>query len=152
MLLLTDTGAHFGLYSRRNGMNKRKIWILVISVAFAAGVVLLFRIVTVTTLATEGSEAASAQSTAEEASQASNQEALVSGDSDQASAAEALIGQTLTRSQIEESLGACSKFEMSANGCERGVYAGRFYYDGYTIFSRTYDKGETFYIVSINAN
>jgi hypothetical protein len=39
---------------------------------------------------------------------------------------------------------------MSSEGCERGVYAGRFYYDGFTIFSRTYDKGQTFSIVSIN--
>ena len=64
--------------------------------------------------------------------------------------AEALIGQTLTRDEIEDTLGECEKFDMSSDGCERGVYAGRFYYDGYAIFSRTYDKGQTFSIVSVS--
>ncbi len=64
--------------------------------------------------------------------------------------AEKLVGETLTRQEVKERLGKWEKFEMSSNGCERGVFAGRFYYEGFIIFSRTYDKGETFSIVSIN--
>ncbi len=64
--------------------------------------------------------------------------------------AEALIGKTLTREEIEAALGKCVKFDMSNEGCERGVYAGRFYFDKFTIFSRTYDKGQTFNVVSVN--
>ena len=41
-------------------------------------------------------------------------------------------------------------FELDGNGCERGVYAGRFYYDGFILYSRTYDKGETFHVMSVN--
>ena len=67
-----------------------------------------------------------------------------------AEAAEGLIGQTLTREEIEGTLGECEKFYLTDEGCDRGVHAGRFYYDGYAIFSRTYDKGQTFSIVSVN--
>lgn len=65
-------------------------------------------------------------------------------------AAEALIGQSLTKEEVEAAVGKWNDFDMSSNGCERGVYAGRFYYDDFNIFSRTYDKGQTFSIVSVN--
>ena len=52
--------------------------------------------------------------------------------------------------QIEEKVGKWNDFELDGNGCERGVYAGKFFYDNIRINSRTYDKGETFHIVSVN--
>lgn len=64
--------------------------------------------------------------------------------------AKALIGSTLSMEEIKEKLGKYKKFNMSSDGCERGVYAGRFYYEGFNIFSRTYNKGKTFHIVSVN--
>ena len=52
--------------------------------------------------------------------------------------------------EIEEKVGKWNDFELDGNGCERGVYAGKFFYDNIRINSRTYDKGETFHIVSVN--
>ena len=69
------------------------------------------------------------------------------GDKD---AAQELVGQSLTRDEIEAAVGTPSKFVMSSAGCERGVYGGYFYYDGFSIFSRSYDKGGTFTVVSIS--
>lgn len=65
-------------------------------------------------------------------------------------AAEKLIDQTVSRDEIEEQVGKWNDFELDGNGCERGVYAGKFFYDNIRINSRTYDKGETFHIVSVN--
>lgn len=65
-------------------------------------------------------------------------------------AAEDLIDQTVSRDEVKESVGEWDRFEMDGNGCERGVYAGKFYYGDFTIYSRTYDKGETFHIMSVN--
>lgn len=65
-------------------------------------------------------------------------------------AAEALIGQEMTMDEVEAKLGAAKDFSMSAEGCERGVMQGIFYYDDFTVFSRTYDKGGTFTIVSVS--
>lgn len=65
-------------------------------------------------------------------------------------AAEKMIDQTVTREEIEEKVGKWNDFELDGNGCERGVYAGKFYYDNIRINSRTYDKGETFRIVAVN--
>lgn len=65
-------------------------------------------------------------------------------------AAEALIGQSLTREEIEEAVGAGERFEMNNAGCERGVYGGYFYYSNFSIFSKTYDKGGSFTIVSVS--
>lgn len=65
-------------------------------------------------------------------------------------AAEVLIDQTVSRDKIEEEVGEWNDFELDGNGCERGVFAGRFFYDDFTIYSRTYDKGETFHVMSIN--
>ena len=65
-------------------------------------------------------------------------------------AAEKMIDQTVSRDEIEEKVGRWNDFELDGNGCERGVYAGKFYYDNIRINSRTYDKGETFRIVAVN--
>lgn len=64
-------------------------------------------------------------------------------------AAEKLINQTVTRDEIEEKVGEWNNFELDGAGCERGVYAGKFFYDNILINSRTYDKGETFRIVTV---
>ena len=64
-------------------------------------------------------------------------------------AAEKLIDQTVTRDEIEEQVGEWNNFELDGAGCERGVYAGKFFYDNILINSRTYDKGETFRIVTV---
>ena len=64
-------------------------------------------------------------------------------------AAEKLIDQTVTRDEIEEKVGEWNNFELDGAGCERGVYAGKFLYDNILINSRTYDKGETFRIVTV---
>lgn len=63
--------------------------------------------------------------------------------------AEKLLDQTVTRKEIEEKVGEWNNFEMDGAGCERGVYAGKFFYDNILINSRTYDKGETFRIVIV---
>lgn len=64
--------------------------------------------------------------------------------------AEKLIDKTLSQDEVENALGKWERFEMSSDGCERGVYAGRFYYENLILYSRTYDKGQTFHIMSIN--
>lgn len=64
--------------------------------------------------------------------------------------AENLIGKTVTQDDVKSKVGNWKDFEMSNQGCERGVYAGRFYYDNFIIFSKTYDKGDTYHIESIN--
>ena len=64
-------------------------------------------------------------------------------------AAEKLIDQTVTRDEIDEKVGEWNNFELDGAGCERGVYAGKFFYDNILINSRTYDKGETFRIVTV---
>ena len=64
--------------------------------------------------------------------------------------AETLIGQTVSRDKIQETVGEWKKFELDGNGCERGVFAGKFYYENFILYSRTYDKGETFHVLSIN--
>lgn len=63
--------------------------------------------------------------------------------------AEKLLDQTVTHEEIEKKVGEWNNFEMDGAGCERGVYAGKFFYDNILINSRTYDKGETFRIVIV---
>ena len=65
-------------------------------------------------------------------------------------AAEKMIDQTVSRDEIEEKVGKWNDFELDGNGCERGVYAVKFYYYNIRINSRTYDKGETFRIGAVN--
>lgn len=64
-------------------------------------------------------------------------------------AAEKLIGHTYSRDEIEEKVGKWNNFELDGAGCERGVYAGKFFYDNIIVLSRTYDKGKTFRVVSV---
>lgn len=63
--------------------------------------------------------------------------------------AEKLLEQTVTRDEIREKVGEWNNFELDGAGCERGVYAGKFFYDNILINSRTYDKGETFRIIIV---
>jgi uncharacterized protein YceK len=69
------------------------------------------------------------------------------GDKD---AASALVGQKLSKEDIEAQVGTGERFEMSSAGCERGVYAGYFYYKNFSIYSVTYDKGGTFTVKSVS--
>lgn len=91
-------------------------------------------------------ESPSAQATQEESSP-EDEGGEAAGDK---AAAEALVGTSATRDEIEAAVGDGERFEMSAAGCERGVYAGYFYYDGFSIFTRTYDQGKTFSVVAVN--
>jgi hypothetical protein len=70
--------------------------------------------------------------------------------SSQKKAAKKLIGKTCTRKYIQNKVGKPKRFVMSNAGCERGVYAGNFYYKKFTIHTRTYNKGKTFRVVSVN--
>lgn len=122
-------------------MNKKKIavmgMLLVVLVGAFAGIAVT---ITKTTPAASSAEGGS------------DNDQKVSGEADDSmkAAAETLIDQTVSRDKVKEEVGEWKDFEMDGNGCERGVYAGRFYYDGFIIYSRTYDKGETFHIMSIN--
>ena len=77
-------------------------------------------------------------------------EAKTSGRKGNLKAAEKLIDQTVSREEIEEQVGEWNNFELDGAGCERGVYAGKFFYDNIIINSRTYDKGETFRVVEVS--
>ena len=85
-----------------------------------------------------------------EASENEDKKSSTTGNVGDKEAAEKMIDQTVTREEIEEKGGEWNDFELDGNGCERGVYAGKFYYDNIRINSRTYDKGETFRIVAVN--
>ena len=78
---------------------------------------------------------------------ASNGQVTATGNKE---AADNLIGESVTQEDVEDNVGVWKDFEMNSEGCERGVYAGIFYYDNFTIFSRTYDIGQTYEIVSVN--
>ena len=99
----------------------------------------------VTTDATAAVDESSAATEVDDADAAA--ETRAAGDKE---AAEGLIGTSVTRDELEAAVGSGEKFEMSAAGCERGVYAGYFYYDGFSIFTRTYDQGKTFSVVAVN--
>lgn len=64
--------------------------------------------------------------------------------------AEALIGENITQDEIQSKVGKWNDFEMSSESCERGVYAGKFFYNSFIIHTRTYDQGQTFSVVSVN--
>lgn len=72
-----------------------------------------------------------------------------SGKTGDKQAADKLIGHTYTREEIEEKVGEWNDFELDGAGCERGVYAGKFFYDNIIVLSRTYDKGKTFRVISV---
>lgn len=77
-------------------------------------------------------------------------EAKASGREGDQKAAEKLLDQTVSSEEIEEQVGKWNNFELDGAGCERGVYAGKFFYDNIIINSRTYDKGETFRVVEVS--
>ena len=84
-----------------------------------------------------------------EASENEDKKSSTTGNVGDKEAAEKMIDQTVTREEIEEKVGEWNNFELDGAGCERGVYAGKFFYDNILINSRTYDKGETFRIVTV---
>ena len=131
-----------------NKTGSKKVWVIL-----ACAVLLALAIVLAVSIGRSAADASAAQSAAVSAagsgSSAASAAAAQSGTGERGKA-EALIGKTVSREDVQKAVGEWKKFEMSANGCERGVYAGRFYYQDFTIFSRTYDKGETFRIVSVN--
>lgn len=121
-------------------MNRKKILGLCISMLF---VFMIFAGITVVVTVTTEPAAAG------EIVEGSKSQEQGSGKGDK-NAAETLIDQTVSREKIEETAGKWKEFELDGNGCERGVYAGKFYYEDFMIYSRTYDKGKTFHIMSVN--
>ena len=102
-------------------------------------------------------ETASAVEEAASSVEAAAEEKLVGGDNSRGAGAvgdrekaESLINSDLSRDELEAAIGTCGDFEMSSKGCERGVYAGLFYYDNFILHSRTYDMGKTFHITAVN--
>ena len=114
-------------------------------------VIAVFAVITITvTSTTLSSEETAAESVVgSEEKDASSDTDSPTGKADR-DTAESLIGQDLSRDQVKEKLGEWNDFNMDGNGCERGVYAGRFYYDDFILYSRTYDLGKTFRIMSVN--
>ena len=68
-----------------------------------------------------------------EASENEDKKSSTTGNVGDKEAAEKMIDQTVTREEIEEKVGEWNDFELDGNGCERGVYAGKFYYDNIRI-------------------
>lgn len=140
----TSTGAHFAIYakashqsySRRKIMTKKKkILLIVLLLVLGCAFIGIGVLVTSSTMADSNNQRAR---TSEGTHKAGNREG-----------AESLIDQTVSREEIQETVGEWEDFELDGNGCERGVYAGRFYYENFILYSRTYDKGETFHVMSI---
>jgi len=122
-------------------MEKKKLVILVVSMLLLVGIFGVIA-VTITNSETNTQAKADASKDMEKSGQTSE-----GGGKE---AAETLIDKTVSRDEVKENVGEWDRFEMDGNGCERGVYAGKFYYGDFTIYSRTYDKGETFHIMSVN--
>lgn len=122
-------------------MEKKKLVILAVSMLLLVGI---FGVIAVTITNSETNTQAKAD--ASEDTEKSGQTSEGGGKE----AAETLIDKTVSRDEVKENVGEWDRFEMDGNGCERGVYAGKFYYGDFTIYSRTYDKGETFHIMSVN--
>lgn len=118
-------------------MNKKKL----VGIIAVFAVIVIGVVIGITMTATSTTSGTSTEA------DASGTAGSASGDK---AAAEELIDETVSQDDIEESVGKWADFEMNNEGCERGVYAGIFYYDNFTIFSRTYDKGQTYHIVSVN--
>ncbi|MBA4698602.1 MAG: hypothetical protein H2212_04140 [Ruminococcus sp.] len=125
-------------------MNRKKILTLLVFAVLIIGVFALVNVIEMST--TEANTETGTEADITRDSTKSN----ASSTSSEKKAAEELIGETISREEIEENVGKWEEFEMSSAGCERGVYAGKFYYEEFTIFSRTYNKGKTFRIVSVN--
>lgn len=125
-------------------MNRKKILMLLVFVALIIGAFVLVQAIETSTIGAD-----SAKGT-EVTGATASKDSGASASSEKKAAAEELIGETLSREEIEQKLGAWEEFDMNSAGCERGVYAGEFYYEDFQIFSRTYNKGKTFRIVSVN--
>ncbi len=130
-------------------MEKKKLIILAVSMLLLIGVFAVIA-VTITNSETGTQAGADAKETEKKADVSGDGEKSGSPSGGGMEAAEDLIDQTVSRDEVKESVGEWDRFEMDGNGCERGVYAGKFYYGDFTIYSRTYDKGETFHIMSVN--
>lgn len=118
-------------------MSKKKTILMIVSLLLLSVVFIgMGVVVTSSTVADSGKKSAQAE---EGANKTGNKEG-----------AETLIDQTVSRDEIEKTVGKWNRFELDGNGCERGVYAGKFYYENFILYSRTYDKGETFHVMSIN--
>ena len=129
-------------------MDKKRRNKLLIALACMALVIGAFALITVAVTSTTMAEAETDADKEAEISSGTKNDA--SSDSSEKKAAEKLIDKTVSREKVKKNVGEWEKFEMSSDGCERGVYAGKFYYKDFTIFSRTKDKGKTFHIVSVN--
>lgn len=116
-------------------MTKKKTILLIVLLLLLSGIFVGIGVLVTSSTVTE----TEAQSTQEEKVKIGNKEG-----------AETLIDQTVSRDEIQETVGEWKKFELDGNGCERGVFAGKFYYENFILYSRTYDKGETFHVLSIN--
>ena len=127
-------------------MNKKIILIAVAVVALFIGAFVLITVTTPSTTATNVEESTKAKSDDIEES-SSDESASTVGDK---AAADELIDQTVSGDEIEKTVGKWGKFDMSSQGCERGVYSGKFFYKDFTIISRTYDKGQTFHVIAVN--
>lgn len=149
---LRFTRAHLSIIGKRRKTmkidGKKKGLLLAVSLVLVIGI---FGVIAVTLTSTTGTDTqteADAQTKAD--AQPKENGSGKKASSADIEAAENLVGESVSREEVQKALGEWEDFEMSSDGCERGVYAGRFYYGGFTLFSRTYDKGETFHIVSVN--
>ena len=129
-------------------MDKKRRNRFLIALACMALVIGVFALITVVVTSTTMAEAQTQANGETQTDGGEKEEA--SSDSSEKKAAKKLIDKTVSREKVKKNVGEWEKFEMSSDGCERGVYAGKFYYKDFTIFSRTYDKGKTFHLVSVN--
>lgn len=128
-------------------MNRKKILTLLVFAVLIIGAIALVNIIEMSTKETNTeTEVAAETDTAGDSTKSS----ASSSASSEKETAEQLIGKTISREEIEKNVGKWEEFEMSSAGCERGVYAGEFSYKDFKIFSRTYNKGKTFRIISVN--
>lgn len=127
-------------------MNRKKMTALFISLFLAA---CLFAGVAAVVTMTTGQAGTETSALADSDGKKGNGKEQGTGIGDEKSAKK-LIEKTVSREKIEKTVGKWEKFEMDGNGCERGVYAGKFYYKDFMIYSRTYDKGKTFHVMAIN--
>ncbi len=68
---------------------------------------------------------------------------------EQKESAKSLVGQILTKEQVEAAIGSYDKFVTGTNGCTRNITSARFFYPGFVIYSRAEDDTH-FEILSID--
>lgn len=127
-------------------MNRKKILIFLVFAVLIIGAIALVNVIETSTMETNTETEAKTETDITGDSTKSS----ASSTSSEKETAEELIGETISREEIEKKVGEWEEFEMSSAGCERGVYAGEFSYKDFKIFSRTYNKGKTFRIISVN--